>query len=235
MLRVSSKVLPQQEKILFFRAAEMTCAPPPCLTSVSGHKAMLRGRAGGYREAPTAGILYTPSFIRDFAKGVAGTASLTIFSVFFRVLPFFLSVFFRFHFFPLSAVFFGFRFLPFFRLLPTSSDFFCFFAVFFRFISRQRRGDTVRETPVAKPRFLHPLPVAGYFQGWGVQIPWNEEEWGRGMHHRYLAPGGRALPDTMSVRKHALAHRGKHRPGGAQKFGYAIKFMAKQACRCKHP
>ena len=45
--------------------------------------------------------------VRDFAKGIAGTVSLPIFSVFFRFLPFF-SVFFRF--FPFSSVFFCFHF-----------------------------------------------------------------------------------------------------------------------------
>ena len=67
-----------------------------------------------------------------FAKGVAGTVSLPIFSVFFFRFSFF-SDFFRFFslFFPC--------FLP-------------FFSVFFRFIFRKEWGDTVRETPFAKPR-----------------------------------------------------------------------------------
>ena len=68
-------------------------------------------------------------------------------SDFFRFLSF-SSVFFRFHFFAFLAVFSG-------------SDFFLFFSVFFRFFfspfssvsfSEKKRGDTVRETPFAKPR-----------------------------------------------------------------------------------
>ena len=89
-----------------------------------------------------------------FEKGVAGTVSLPIFSVFFRFLPF-SSVFFPF--FPcFLSVFslFSFRFLPFFSV---SFRFFRVLAVFFRFfrfIFRKKRGDTVRETPFAKPRYL---------------------------------------------------------------------------------
>ena len=48
-------------------------------------------------------------FFRGFEKGVAGTVSLPIFSVFFRFLPFFFRFFLVF--FPFSSVFF--RFLPF--------------------------------------------------------------------------------------------------------------------------
>ena len=93
---------------------------------------------------------------QDFAKGVAGTVSLPIFFHFFRFLPFF-SVsfrFFLFHFFPFFAVFFfffsGSDFLRFF--------FSVFFRIFFRFLpfhflrKKEKRGDTVRETPFAKPR-----------------------------------------------------------------------------------
>ena len=94
-----------------------------------------------------------PRVSRGFAKGVAGTVSLPIFSVFIRFLPFLL--FFR---VPIFSVFFRFffRFLPFFfRFFPFFSvffRFFRFFPFFFRFIFRKKRGDTVRETPFAKPR-----------------------------------------------------------------------------------
>ena len=71
--------------------------------------------------------------------------SLPIFSVFFRFFPFF------FRFLPFFSV--SFRFFPFlsvfFRFLP-------FFSVFFRFFPfhfQKKRGDTVRETPFAKPQF----------------------------------------------------------------------------------
>ena len=93
---------------------------------------------------------------RGFAKGVAGSVSLPISSVFFRFLPF-SSVFLRF-FFPFSSVFF--RFLPFFLF----SSVFCF-----RFIFRKKRGDTVRETPFAKPRAkkTHPRKIQQRAsQGW---------------------------------------------------------------------
>ena len=74
-------------------------------------------------------------------------------SDFFRFLPFF-SVFFPFFFrffpfpvFSFLAVFFGFRFFPF---------FFPFSFVFFRFppfpFQKKKGGDTIRETPFAKPR-----------------------------------------------------------------------------------
>ena len=90
---------------------------------------------------------------RYFAKkGVARTVSLPIFSVFFRFLPFspFSSGFFPFPFLSFFCCFFsGSDFLPFF---PFSS---VFFSVFFRFIFRRKRGDTVRETPFAKPRLTY--------------------------------------------------------------------------------
>ena len=101
------------------------------------------------------------------------------FLVFFRFLPFFpcfLSVFFRFFpFFPcFLSVFslFSFRFFlvffpffpcflsVFFRFLPFSSIFSVFFR-FFRFIFRKKRGDTVRETPFAKPEKSGPNQVRG--------------------------------------------------------------------------
>ena len=70
--------------------------------------------------------------------------SLPIFSVFFRFLPFF---------FPFSSPFFPF---PFFSRLAvfSGSDFLPFSSVLFRFLFRKRRGDTGRETPFAKPRFI---------------------------------------------------------------------------------
>ena len=112
-------------------------------------------------QSPESGVSGGVSNYRGFAKGVARTVSLPFF---FRFFPF-SSVFFRFfHFFPVFSVFFrffpfssvcsvsflffsvSFRFLPFFfRSLPLSS-------VFFRCIFRKKRGDTVLETPFAKPR-----------------------------------------------------------------------------------
>ena len=116
-------------------------------------------------------------FSQGFAKGVAGTVSLPIFSVFFlfpfssvlflffTFLPCFLSVFFLFFLFlpfvPFLSVFFPFPsvFLPFsFRFFPFLSVLFCLFSVFirffFRFIFREKLnggGDTVRETPSLSP------------------------------------------------------------------------------------
>ena len=69
---------------------------------------------------------------RGFAKGVAGTASLPIFSVFFRFLPF-LSVF------PLSS----FRFLP-------------FFLRFLRFLFSISFSEKNGETPFARPLLRNP-------------------------------------------------------------------------------
>ena len=168
---------------------------------------------------PRAGIIT----IRGFAKGVAGTVSLPIFSVFFRFLPFssifsvfslfsfrflpFFSVFFRlfrffpffpffsvsFRFFPFLSVFFRFccffgfgffpffsvffRFLPFFsvsfRFFPFSSVFFPFSSVFFRFIFRKKRGDTVCETPFAKPRTMQNRGTP-WSTAWCPSFFWNQ-------------------------------------------------------------
>ena len=87
---------------------------------------------------------------RDFAKGVAGGRRNGVASDYFRSLPF-------------SS--FSFRFLPFFSV-SIFVLFGCFFrapifsvsSVFFRFFPfssifrKKKRGDTVRETPFAKPR-----------------------------------------------------------------------------------
>ena len=67
---------------------------------------------------------------RDFAKGVAGTVSLPMFSVFFRFLPF-LSAFFR---------FFRFHFCPFWMFF-SGSDFFCFHPLFSVSLS-EKNGET---------------------------------------------------------------------------------------------
>ena len=92
-----------------------------------------------------------PTQFRDFAKGVAGTVSLPIFSVFFRFLPF-LSVFF---------LFFRFHFCPFWMFF-SGSDFFPFSSVFFHFFlfssvslsektGRHRSRDPFCETPTIGP------------------------------------------------------------------------------------
>ena len=62
----------------------------------------------------------------------------------------FSSVFFRF--LPFSSVFF--RFLPLFSVFFL---FFCFLPFFSVSFSEKKRGDTVRETPFAKPQDLRPI------------------------------------------------------------------------------
>ena len=92
-------------------------------------------------------VFWSLLFRRDFAKGVAGTVSLPIFSVFFRF--FSVSIFFLFGCFfrvPIFSVFFHF--------LPFSSVFFPFSSVSFS-EKKKKREDTVRETLFAKPRFGH--------------------------------------------------------------------------------
>ena len=66
---------------------------------------------------------------RDFAKGVAGTV----------LLPFLF-----------SSIFFS--FLPFLSMFPVSSVFFCYLPFSLSFQNKKKRGDKVRETPLAKPR-----------------------------------------------------------------------------------
>ena len=104
---------------------------------------------------------------------------LPFFSVFFSC---FLSVFFRF--LPFSSVF-SFRFsrflLFFFRFLP----FFPFSSVFFRFIFREKkkRGDTVRETPFAKPRFAAFEPFSSHeFRASLARTPFCAILWRSPMH-----------------------------------------------------
>ena len=111
--------------------------------------------------------------IFSVAKGVAGTVSLPIFSVFFP----FSSVFFVFSLFSFRFLF---RFLPFFPFLSLFFCFLPFFSVFFRFFPfhfQKKRGDTVRETPFAKPRckkntsYLLKVAVFGPDQRTAQNIP----------------------------------------------------------------
>ena len=65
----------------------------------------------------------------------------------------------RFRFFPFSSVFF--RFFPFLSFFSVFFVFFVFFR-FFPFHFQKKRGDTVRETPFAKPRLPQGMDTIAY-------------------------------------------------------------------------
>ena len=112
--------------------------------STSWGVGLLAARSGGsawtFQTRPPFGL---HNLNRGFAKGVAGTVSLPIFSVFFRFLPF-------------SSVFslFSFRFLPFFpRFLSVFFRFFPFSSFFSVSLSEKKKNG---ETPFARPLLQNP-------------------------------------------------------------------------------